>query len=300
MDPNAPAAPAAQAPERAERNPFTALLLNILSPGLGFMYVGHPVIAFMMAALFQLVPSLIALAWAYARFDPRPLFVSFVLLGFPEQRIPAIAIVPVLAAIFSALLAKRAGTVTLKRWQRPLGYATFFLFWAMSGYIVGSWVHDKFVWRTEIPTAAFAPKVNRGDMVFVVKTKESRLPEPGAYALFGPKEAFGQAVLARVVAKQGDKVEVKDDAVFINGERKYDAPKAKPMGLTQLDEGQYFGIADGRNPNNADTSAAEQIPDSRDVGVLRAGDYLGSVGVILFHRTPDGRPDYSGEWLVPR
>ena len=39
-----------------------------------------------------------------------------------------------MTAIHAAWLAKKLGVVTLKRWQRPLGYGTFFLVSAMSGY----------------------------------------------------------------------------------------------------------------------------------------------------------------------
>lgn len=285
--------PTPPAPERAPRHPFTALLLNLLSPGLGYLYLGAPVLAFLIAALYQLLPPLVVLIWSYARFDPRPLFVMMAMLGPIEQRLPAIAIVPFLTAIHAGYVAKRVGTVTLKRWQRPLGYGTFFLVCAMTGYLLTNWVQKNFAWRIDgMPTNALAPDVHTGDMVWLLKTKEARFPKKDALAMFAPSEEFRPPIFAKVVATHPDTVSVTDGGVFINGERRFDAKDATPLADTQLSEGQYFGIAEGRDP-------AQKIVDSRDVGPLRAGDYLGQVGIVVFTREkPDSPPNYVGRWVL--
>ncbi|MFL5319974.1 MAG: S26 family signal peptidase, partial [Myxococcaceae bacterium] len=273
-------------PEKKLRQPLTALLLNLLVPGLGYLYVGAPIAAFLLAAVYQLVPPIVVIIWSYARFAPGPLFWMMALLGPLEQRLPGLAILPIVAAIHAAYLAKKLGTVELRRWQRPLGYGTFFLVFGMTGYLLTDWVQSNFARRVGdgMPTNALAPTVKQGDMVWILKTKESRFPQRGSFALFAPTEAFRPPLFVRVVGMPSDTVSVQDGGVFINGEWKFDAQDGGTLAPTQLSEGQYFGIADGRDP-------AQQAVDSRDVGPLKAGDYLGSIGVIVFERPdPGSRP----------
>ena len=57
---------------------------------MGYLYVGAPIAAFLLAAVYQLVPPVVVLAWSYLRFDPRPLVGMMAVLGPIEQRLSAL------------------------------------------------------------------------------------------------------------------------------------------------------------------------------------------------------------------
>ena len=110
--------------------------------------------------------------------------------------------------------------------------------------------------------------------------------------VFRSTKATADPLLVWVVAAGGDKVEIREGSVWVNGAKAGAANGATGAAWT-LHPGQVFGMAPGRNPRSG-------ILDSADVGPLAVDDYLGEIAVVdpLVSRGPI--PGLHARWLPPR
>ncbi|CAN5648108.1 signal peptidase I [soil metagenome] len=123
-----------------------------------------------------------------------------------------------------------------------------------------------------IPSGSMAPTLEAGDRVLAEKLAY-RISEPrrGDLAVF---EADGALNVKRVAGLAGDRVEIRDGVLHVNGE-----PRREPYVDRRLNDGNFFGpekvpeghvfvLGDNRQ-NSLDSRSLGSIPEERLVGEVR-------------------------------
>lgn len=123
-----------------------------------------------------------------------------------------------------------------------------------------------------IPSASMAPTLQAGDHVLAEKSAY-RLSEPrrGELVVF---EAAGALNVKRVAGLAGDRVEIRDGVLHVDGE-----PRREPYVAHRLNDGDFFGpvrvppghvfvLGDNRQ-NSLDSRSLGPIPEERLVGEVR-------------------------------
>lgn len=125
-----------------------------------------------------------------------------------------------------------------------------------------------------VPTESMAPTLVAGDRVVTAKFVYF-LDEPrrGDLALLKDPEGRGVDLIKRVVGLPGDTVEIRDGALYVNGERKresyvnYRLTDGTFFGPLQVPEERVFVMSDNRANSR----------DSREFGPMPEEDLLGKV-----------------------
>lgn len=83
-------------------------------------------------------------------------------------------------------------------------------------------------------------------------------------------------IIKRVIALPGDRITIRNDSVYINGELQYEpylTPGTHTYGYTELilPIGTFYALGDNR----------EQSLDSREIGLIRYEDVVGVMGVVI-------------------
>jgi signal peptidase I len=280
-----------------DRSPLVAVLLSLSATGLGQIYCGRIVrglIMFLGSLLFAPVIAAAALA------PPA----TVVLVGL------IVALVGVLGvyvyAVVDAFRLARRGRDHFQPmdYNRPLVYALFVvvgLTYAAGGlYFIRRNVFEAF----KIPTASDAPTLLPGDRVLVNKTTyQRRFVRRGDEVVFRVSSEPGRHWAKRVIALPGDTVEVKDNEVFVNGQKlpREPVPRASLGAAAQEIRGELFEETNSsrryRILFSADTKPLPDYPqakvpdgacfvlgdnrnnsrDSRTMGFVALGDVLGEV-----------------------
>jgi type IV secretory pathway protease TraF len=270
-----------------------AFALSLVVPGLGLLTTGRALPAFAFASLNVLAGWAWTRAWVELRFS----FALFYggLVGLP-----------LLSRVASgAWAAWAAGRVEAPRpWQRPVTYGAFALLFLVAGAQVSARLEGQHVQPLRVATPVLAPEVKAGGGVWLVRSGPAAAPRKGALvALPRPVPANAPAaggllqvpqrpLLGRVAAVGGDTVEITTSGVFVNAQRVADGGEGvKPLPLTALGPTQLLLVAPGRDV------AAEDL-DSRDLGLLSAGDVVGTVGVVLGEGSAP-EAIRTARWLMP-
>ncbi len=131
---------------------------------------------------------------------------------------------------------------------------------------------------TRLDGVAMEPSVHDGDLVLFY-----RLDKQYAASDLVAVEYDDEVYALRVVAKEGDTVDITEDGLFINGALQfepytYGSPTDRyedgPDFPLTLEEDEFFLLADNR----------EGATDSRIFGVVRRGDTLGKVMTVIRRR----------------
>jgi signal peptidase I len=209
-----------EAPFTRPRRAWLAALLSLLGCPLGQVYAGR----FRRSVLLWVLGVLLL-----------PLF-AFSLISLPVGRrgfllllacmLACMLAFPIYLAVDAFLLARRNRDAPLKRYQRwwiyVLVYAAFCTANSAVAYGVRSFIGEAFV----IPTRAMSPTIQPGDRILVDKLwcspKSLRRNDVVVFRSEGPDSPL---YVKRLVALPGDVVEVKDEQVFLNGE-KWEDPHA--------------------------------------------------------------------------
>jgi signal peptidase I len=199
--------PAPAAPATRPRRWWAALLLGLLTPGLGQVYNGEGAKGLAVYALGWLG---IALGAATA-LAPIPLSISLMLLALS-------VLLTWGAAVESAWTAHRAGLpLRPRRYNRWYVYlAAFMLSWGISR--VALVTLRSFVQSFAIPSASMLPTIQIGDHVFVDKARfRGAAPRRGDLIVHRSPENPNVTAIKRAVAVGGDRVEIRDKRLFVNG-----------------------------------------------------------------------------------
>lgn len=126
-----------------------------------------------------------------------------------------------------------------------------------------------------IPSESMLPTLEIDDRLIIEKISyRFRKPERGDVVVFSPTDTlkeqnFNEAFIKRVIGIPGDVVEVKQDEVYVNGEKlteKYILePPTYNYGPVEVPEGQYLVLGDNRN-NSLDSHHWGFVPIENLIG----------------------------------
>jgi signal peptidase I len=253
-----------------KRNPSVAVLFSIVSPGLGFLYVGKPMLAvgFPLAGILALA----VISWTRLIFDPS---VVLALMG--------VAIVVWLGAIAaSGIIAHRQGEVTLSKSQRWYVYIAFIIVTSITESVLednrGQWFGYE---PYRFPSQSMASTLLHSDFILADTWKyRTDSPKRGDIVVFRLPAEPSVYYAKRVIGVPGDSVLIMGGFVYVNGEQlvePYVAPEnnqktSKRDATFQVGSNAYFVLGDNRDNSN----------DSRYWGFVPAENVAGSVEYIWF------------------
>jgi len=254
----------------AGRKPLLALAAGLLMPGLGHLYTGDAV----RGACFLLGVALAVPAAARLSLHVPPAALCFVLFAGV-----ATAIALYLRSVVEAYRrARRLPAAPLRPWQRPgvyLLYAVGAAVFVLAPLTAG--VRDGVLEAFVVPTASMTPTVLPGDRILADKTVGRRGGTRlwrGALAVFVSPNDRALIYIKRVIALPGDRVDIDDGGVRVNG-RTLAAAEGGPNGLTgELgDHGPYTVLGPTTPPAGGPGPIHLTVPDGQ---VFVLGDNRGT------------------------
>ncbi|MGD0388312.1 MAG: signal peptidase I [Tepidisphaeraceae bacterium] len=201
-----------------QRRPWLAVLLSMVLPGLGQLYCGATIKCLWVSGLMSAIGilSILSIATPLSA-SHRPLIqtsgsllllclvLSLVVYGF---------------SVIDALLTARKTRedYRLKDYNRWYAYLLFWI--AVSGgYLFAAlYVRETQLEAFKVPGASMYPAIWPGDRLLAAKNVYlDHDPAIGDVVIFRNPENRAQAYIKRVVAVEGDTVEIRDDDLYING-----------------------------------------------------------------------------------
>lgn len=199
--------------ETRERRPLVAVLLTLLSPGLGYAYMGRFLSGMLLNFLYPTALFALVVSWTLLRFYP--LTPLAVLLG-------CLFVMHVLFVVDVLGLVRRERPYVLRPTNNLVVYASIFLFtFAIPIYGVVHWTFVGVWQRTWAGSDAMYPTVAHGDLVLVDRTAyRFRPPERGDLVLVEePSSASGGIYFARVIGVGKDRVHMEGALPWVNGKQ---------------------------------------------------------------------------------
>jgi len=288
------------------RIPWVALVLSLLSFGVGHVYCGRIVKGL---AIFS--------GWSLFSL----LFVTTALLPASTATLVGLIAIPAIgllvlyfyAAFDAWRLARQASeNYTLKDYNRGVFYALLITLAPLQSFGTLTAVREFTFEAFYIPTRSMTPTVLAGDRVLVNKLfRRATVPRRGDLIVFRNPGLGAEVFIKRVVAISGDTVELRDNKLWINGE----ALPRQPIPREELKEIQaripgqvYHEENAGRryrvmlgDPPSASTEHKNLAPtlvpqrsvfvlgdnrdnsfDSRAFGCIHAGDIVGYPQYLYF------------------
>jgi len=196
---------------RHKRRPFVAVVLSLMMAGLGQIYCGR-IIRGLVFALLCTVPFVVI---AGLFIHEAAVKLSLILItGF-------VSVVALVAIIDSWYLARHTKPeYELKDYNR---WYVYLLLWLIS--IGGSTTHslyfrDNYMQAFRVPTASSYPTLLLGDRFLANKLAyRDKDPKRGDLVVFVNPQNRRVNFVKRVVALAGDTVEIKDNDLYINGQK---------------------------------------------------------------------------------
>ena len=126
-----------------------------------------------------------------------------------------------------------------------------------------------------IPSISMEPTLSVGNVV--LGNRQDRIPERYDIILFRNPKNKKQVLIKRVIGLPGEKIEIKDGYIYVNGERieePYLQEKCNDSGSYQVPENSYFVMGDNRNHSY----------DSRDFSSIPQKDVLAKAVCVVYPR----------------
>src|SRR5919202_6445715 len=159
------------------------------------------------------------------------------------------------------------------------GFLEFLIILLVTFALVFGFVRPFVVEAFYIPSESMVPTLEISDRVFVNKfIYRFHEPERGDIVVFRSAEGGEEDLIKRVVGVPGDQVEVRDGALFVNGERQEEPyvnrefPDDSFYGPTTVPQGKVFVMGDNRSNSR----------DSRFFGPLPIENIEGEAFVIFW------------------
>ncbi len=197
------------AAKKKKRNPFLAALLSLIFIGLGQVYNGKAGLGI----VFFLVSGALFLLWGA--------------LGWPHHFIGlvAFAIADIALWLFIAvhafIQARRMGEIELKRYQKTAVYAFFIVISLGSIFVPArTWMSPLLgVSPYKMVGTSMLPTLQEDDFLMTnPRAYHSQAPKRGDLIIFENPRNRKVHFIMRVVAHEGETVELKNKQVFIDGE----------------------------------------------------------------------------------
>ena len=192
------------------RRPWTAVMLSLILPGLGHVYCGKIEVGIVIAFIMTYFPY----AWLVA-IAKEGRFVSAMLAFFFS--------IPLLGAVLVPIDAYRCARRTrpdyqLKEYNRASIYCVLLLMacGGTIGYAV--YLRDHCIAAFRVPSVSMYPTIQYGDRFLANKIAYNKTdPQKGDIIAFICPEDRNWKWIKRVVAVEGDTVEMKNNELYVNG-----------------------------------------------------------------------------------
>jgi signal peptidase I len=259
---------------KKKRRPAPAAIFNLVSSGLGFLYVGK--IWWAVGTALSILGLLVLVSWTGWIFTP---------FGWYGVIIVVLAIA-IGSIVLAAVFARRAGEMVLRRYQRRYVYIAYFVLVAAAHEAALGNRAEILGYETfRFPSMSMQNTLMHGDM-FISDTRKFRRtsPERGELIVFRFPSDPSVKYVKRVLGVPGDVVAMKDGAVIVNdttlGEPYVDPSNnvetRKWTATYRIPEDSYFVLGDNRDRSN----------DSRYWGFVPSANVHGSVEFIWFSYDP--------------
>ncbi|HSA77299.1 MAG TPA: signal peptidase I [Nitrospirota bacterium] len=194
-----------------DRKPWVAVILTLLTKGLGHLYTGEIRRGLALYFLEYLLLLLAVVAFLY--FTPSGTFyVLVVLLGFAYT---------VYCVVDAILIARRKRlTYTLKKYNKWYVYLSCFLASVLVVQpLVSKTIKSNLVEAFKIPSGAMIPTLLIGDRLLanklIYKTSD---PKRGDIIIFPFPKDPSKNYVKRLIGIEGDIIEIKDKQLYVNGQ----------------------------------------------------------------------------------
>jgi signal peptidase I len=224
-----------QTRKSTKRDPWFAAFLSLLLPGLGQLYCGAIIRCLWLLALTSVAGLLAVLALV----PGVRLAGSFVVACY------ALSLLVYALAIFDAFfLARRTrADYELKDYNRWPAYLLLGLAVSAGNVFSAFYLRDNWVMPFKIPTASMYPALWQGDQLFADKgAYREKDPAVGDIVVFHNPDNRKEYFIKRVVALEGDRVEIRDGVVYVNDLKlgREEAPAATVSSRQMGAGGAYF------------------------------------------------------------
>jgi signal peptidase I len=224
-----------------QRRPWLAVLLSLLLPGLGQLYCGATIQCFLFCGFMSAIAILSILAMAApASYHP---------LGqMNGGLVIACLVLTALLSLSSAIDAlytarKTRADYRLKDYNRWYAYVLFWI--AVSGgyLFTALYVRESLLEAFVVPSTSMYPTIYPGDRLLAAKNVYlNNDPAIGDVVIFRNPEKRSQIYIKRVVALEGDSVELRDDELYVNGAKlaRQETPPPAMGAPAMQSPGTYF------------------------------------------------------------
>ena len=229
---------------------WVAGLLSLVKAGLGQIYNG------------QLKKGLIVILIGYC-YVPLLYIVAFqgfsILSLFMMIAVAAIYYIYVVAD--SLVVAKKLSTdYTPKKYNNIYVYVGILIFFGVVNHFLSDYLKNNVIEAFKFPTASMEPTLRIGDHILVDRSSKARIPQRGDIIVFEYPKDPEKNFLKRVVAIGGDRVEMRDAILYVNGNAVSEpflkqpdlGNSAKPSSWSNYSEvvvpnNSYFVLGDNRD-----------------------------------------------------
>ena len=118
----------------------------------------------------------------------------------------------------------------------------------ISAVIIAFLINKFLLFKVLIPSESMVPTLNVGDRLFVTRVYNLDKLERGDIVVFYSEE-LQEDLIKRLIGLPGDKIEIKNGVVSVNGEtleEDYIGAEDKFNGVYEVPEGKYFFLGDNR------------------------------------------------------
>ncbi len=216
------------------RRPWIAALLTLLTRGLGHLYSGSPKRGLILFGIEQCL--LIVFAVSVLIIVPNPASLVFALVGGL-----AFIVFCVVDAVSIAKKHKENYEVAkYNRWFVYVGYVVVLSF--LVSTLVSAGVKANLIRAYNISSGAMMPTLLLGDHILVNKLiYKTAEPKRGDIIIFPYPEDPSRAWLKRLIAVEGDIVEIRDKRLYINGKEQSEPYKINTDSSSFRDPRDNFG-----------------------------------------------------------
>ena len=194
---------ASERPARAS----LAFLGGVICPGLGYLYAGR--LRFAVATVLALFGIVAVAGWTRLILLPPSYYVTLALL----------LLVYLASCIHAAVIARRAGTLAAKPYNRVWIYLLWFAGLVVIGNVTPLFRADLFGFEPfRIPSSSMLPTLRPGDLIIVDTWRyASQDPAIDDLVVFDQPKNVGVKYVFRVVGLPGDRIELRDNQLYRNG-----------------------------------------------------------------------------------
>ena len=195
------------------RQPTAAVVLSLIMPGLGHVYCGRIVKGLILALLAGISGPICLTA---LHMDSTPGRIAIIAISL----LASLAI-SLIAVIDSYYLAKHSkANYALKDYNRWYLYILLIVMSTGGSIETAFYVREKYLEAFWIATSSMYPTMFLGDRVLANKiTYKKSDPKKGDIVAFPGPGNRQQTFIKRVVALEGDTVEIRDGELYVNGEK---------------------------------------------------------------------------------